>query len=191
MRAIASVHKGEFRLTANQNVIIAGVRDSDRVAIDHLVQMHGMDFHATSSPLRLNAIACVGFPTCGLAMAESERYLPELVGRIDTLLEKHGLADQPITIRMTGCPNGCARPYLAEIGLVGKGPGLYNLHLGAAFDGSRLNRLVRESVNEEDTLALLDELFADYAARRHPAEYFGDYLLRAGELQASPGEGTA
>jgi sulfite reductase (NADPH) hemoprotein beta-component len=188
MQAIASVHRGEFRLTANQNLIIAGVRESERVAIDSLVSKHGLDLHLSGSPLRLNAMACVGFPTCGLAMAESERYLPDLVEQIEGAMAKHGIEMQPITIRMTGCPNGCARPYLAEIGLVGKGPGLYNLHLGAAWDGSRLNRLYQESVNEADILETLDALFEKFAARRLPEEHFGDFLLRAGLMANVAGE---
>jgi sulfite reductase (NADPH) hemoprotein beta-component len=183
MREIAELlrdlPRGEFRLTPNQNVIVAGVDVSDRAAIDRICEAHGLDGWNRLSPLRLNSMACVGFPTCGLAMAESERYLPDLVTRIESLLESHGLADQPITIRMTGCPNGCARPYLAEIGLVGKGPGLYNLHLGAAFDGTRLNAMVRESVQEQAVLELLDELFREYAGGRQEGESFGDFLHRS------------
>ena len=183
LRAIAEVLKGEFRLTPNQNVIISNVNASKRALIDRLVQEHGLDNYRHSSPLRLHSMACVGFPTCGLSMAESERYLPDLVDLIEALLVKHGLEEQAITIRMTGCPNGCARPYLAEIGLVGKGPGLYNLHLGAAFNGTRLNRKVRESVHEAEIVALLDELLADYSGNREPNEAFGDFLLRSGVLQ--------
>jgi sulfite reductase (NADPH) hemoprotein beta-component len=185
LRAIAQLLKGEFRLTPNQNVVVAKVAQDDRAAIDEIVRSHGLDSWNRLSPIRQNALACVGFPTCGLAMAESERYLPELVGRIEALLEKHSLLDQPITIRMTGCPNGCARPYLSEIGLVGKGPGLYNLHLGAAFNGTRLNSLFRESVQEADVLEVLDQLFAEYAAKRNAHEYFGDFLLRQGLLSHS------
>ena len=151
LRAIAEIHAGEFRFTANQNLIICNVQDSDRKRIDQLVRAHGLDDFNKSSPLRLNSMACVGFPTCGLSMAESERYLPDLVTKIESLLADHGLSGQAITIRMTGCPNGCARPYLAEIGLVGKGPGLYNLHLGAAFNGDRLNRMFREGVQEGES----------------------------------------
>jgi len=184
MREIARILRGEIRLTPNQNVIISGVTEGDRVSIDALVREHGLDGWKRMSPLRLHSMACVGFPTCGLSMAESERYLPELLGRIESLLEDHGLSAQPITIRMTGCPNGCARPYLAEIGLVGKGPGLYNLHLGAAFDGSRLNSLYRESAQEADILKILDTLFADYAGKRLNAESFGDFLQRSGVLGA-------
>jgi sulfite reductase (NADPH) hemoprotein beta-component len=191
LRAIAAIHQGEFRLTANQNVIVANVAAEDREAIDRVVADHGLDGYRTGSPLRLHSLACVGFPTCGLAMAESERYLPELVGRIDSLLQNRGLGEQAITVRMTGCPNGCARPYLAEIGLVGKGPGLYNLHLGAAFDGTRLNRLWRESVDEAGVLDLLDGLFADYADGRQAGEPFGDFLLRTGRLdQAQTARGA-
>jgi sulfite reductase (NADPH) hemoprotein beta-component len=123
-------------------------------------------------------------------MAESERYLPDLVGLIESLLTKHGLEEQAITLRMTGCPNGCARPYLAEIGLVGKGPGLYQLHLGAAFNGTRLNRLAREGVKEAELLELLDELFADYSGNAEPNEAFGDFILRSAVLQ-NRAEGAA
>jgi sulfite reductase (NADPH) hemoprotein beta-component len=186
LRAIAAIHRGEFRLTANQNIVIAGVAGPDRAAIDRLVREHGLDGHLAASPLRLHSLACVGFPTCGLAMAESERYLPALVGRVEQLLERHGLQQQAITLRMTGCPNGCARPYLAEIGMVGKGPGLYNLHLGAAFDGTRLNQLWRESVDEPGLLDELDGLFGAYAAERDSGEAFGDFLLRTGRLGAAP-----
>ena len=184
LREIARILQGELRLTPNQNVVISGVKDADREAIDQLVQQHGLDSWNQLSALRLHSMACVGFPTCGLSMAESERYLPELVGRIEALLETHGIAEQAITIRMTGCPNGCARPYLAEIGLVGKGPGLYNLHLGAAFNGSRLNTLYRESVQEADILEILAEMFAHYAATRKDAETFGNFLHRTGVINA-------
>jgi len=184
LKAIAEVLDGEFRLTPNQNVVISGVTKGAREKIDQLVKAHGLDNYQQSSPLRLHSMACVGLPTCGLSMAESERYLPDLVERIDALLHKHALQEQAITIRMTGCPNGCARPYLAEIGLVGKGPGLYNLHLGAAFNGSRLNQKVRESVNEEAVLGLLDELFGEYRSGKQEQETFGDFLVRTGVLAA-------
>ncbi len=185
LRAIAEILKGEFRLTPNQNLLIANVAEEDRAAIDQIVVSHGLDSWNRLSPMREHALACVGFPTCGLAMAESERYLPELVGKIEQLLTRHDLLQQAITIRMTGCPNGCARPYLSEIGLVGKGPGLYNLHLGAAFNGTRLNSLFRESVQEAEILQVLDQLFADYAAGRNEDEYFGDFLYRQGLLSNS------
>ena len=182
LREIARIHSGEFRLTPNQNIVIANVEESQKAIIDELVARHGLDAHKKLSLLRLHSMACVAFPTCSLAMAEAERYLPDLLGRIEALLEQHELQDQPITIRMTGCPNGCARPYLAEIGLVGKAPGRYNLHLGAAFNGTRLNHLVRENVDEADILSTLDQLFGDYKVRRRSGEYFGDFLIRNHEI---------
>jgi len=191
LRAIAKVLKGEFRLTPNQNVIISAVKESDRASIDLLVQEYELDTYRHFTPLRLHSMACVGLPSCGLSMAESERYLPELLGRIEDLMEKHGLSDQAITIRMTGCPNGCARPYLAEIGLVGKGPGLYNLHLGAAFNGNRLNRKYREAVGENEILDVLDNLFTDYSGDRMEKEFFGDFLLRTGVLDDPEEEAAA
>ncbi len=178
LRRIAEMHEGDFRLTANQNVIVANVAERQRKAIEDLVAEHGLTAHA--SALRRNAMACVALPTCGLALAESERYLPSLVTELERRLAAHGLAEDEIVIRMTGCPNGCARPYLAEIGLVGKGPGRYNLYLGAAFEGTRLSKLYAEDLEHEAIIAALDPLFAAYAAERRPAEHFGDFVIRAG-----------
>ena len=131
-------------------------------------------------------MACVALPTCGLALAESERYLPSLVTRLEEALAQVGLTDEDIIIRMTGCPNGCARPYLAEIGLVGRGPATYNLYLGAAFDGSRLSKLYAQDVREVEIIALLTPLFARFAAERQDGERFGDYVVRAGIVAATP-----
>ena len=132
------------------------------------------------SGLRRNSMACVALPTCGLALAESERYLPDLIDALDERLAAYGLSDDDIVIRMTGCPNGCARPYVAEIGLVGKGPGRYNLYLGAAFDGARLSKLYAEDLEHEGIIAALDPLLAAYAKEREPNEHFGDFAIRAG-----------
>jgi sulfite reductase (NADPH) hemoprotein beta-component len=178
MREIARIHRGDFRLTPNQNVVIANVAEDRVPVIDDLAAKHGLDSYKHLSALRLHSIACVALPTCGQAMAEAERYLPDLIGRIEQQLETHRLLDQPITIRMTGCPNGCARPYLAEIGLVGKAPGRYNLHLGATFEGTRLNRMILENANEAEILAALDQQFAGYGAHGKAGEYFGDYFVR-------------
>ncbi len=183
LRRIAEIHDGDFRLTPNQNIIIANVSKKNRPAIEALVAEHGLASGA--SPLRRNAMACVALPTCGLALAESERYLPELLTSLEERLAAHGLGDDEIVIRMTGCPNGCARPYLAEIGLVGKGPGRYNLYLGAAVDGSRLNKLYAEDLDHAAIVATLDALLAAYAAERAEGERFGEFVIRAGFVARS------
>jgi sulfite reductase (NADPH) hemoprotein beta-component len=178
LRRIATVHDGDLRLTANQNVIIADVRPENRQAIGALVAEHGLT--AQASALRRNSMACVALPTCGLALAESERYLPDLLTALEERLALRGLAEDEIVIRMTGCPNGCARPYLAEIGLVGKGPGRYNLYLGAAFDGSRLSKLYAEDLDHGGIIATLDPLFAAYAKERAAGEHFSQFVIRGG-----------
>lgn len=178
LRRIAEIHEGDFRLTGNQNVIIANVPSEKRAEIEALVDQYGMMKGA--SALRRNSIACVALPTCGLALAESERYLPDLMTELEASLASHGLQDDEITIRMTGCPNGCARPYIAEIGFVGRGPERYHLYLGAAFDGSRLSKLYAEDVTTTEIKAILDPLFAAYAQNKQPGERFGDYLIRDG-----------
>ncbi|WNG48382.1 assimilatory sulfite reductase (NADPH) hemoprotein subunit [Archangium minus] len=186
LREVARVHKGDFRLTPNQNLIIAGIAPEDRPAIEALLETHGITRTQRASPLRKNALACVALPTCALAMAEAERYLPDLVGLLETRLAAHGLEKENILLRITGCPNGCARPYLAEIALVGKAPGRYNLFLGGDKRGQRLNRLYRENIDEAGILAALEPLFAAYARDRQPGEGFGDFTVRTGHV-APPG----
>ncbi|MFK2876503.1 assimilatory sulfite reductase (NADPH) hemoprotein subunit [Rhodanobacter hydrolyticus] len=183
MREIARVHGGDIRLTCNQNLIIANVAGDDRAGIDTIVAAHGMGGYRRYSGIRRHAIACVALPTCGLAMAESERYLPQLLPRLESLLDSHGLLDEPILLRLSGCPNGCSRPYLGEIALVGRAIGRYDLRLGADFSGQRLNQTYRENVDEATLLEALDALFASYAADRAPGEHFGDFLLRSGVLK--------
>jgi len=178
LQAIAEIHEGDFRLTPNQNIIICNIASTRKAAIEALLQAYGIENSAQATPLRRHSMACVAFPTCSLAMAESERYLPSLVDKLDVLLSEHGLADEPITIRMTGCPNGCARPYIAEIGLVGKGPGRYNLYLGAGFAGDRLGCLYRDNADESEILDALAPLFDRYACDRNDDERFGDFLVR-------------
>jgi sulfite reductase (NADPH) hemoprotein beta-component len=178
LRKIAEVHKGDMRLTANQNVIVASVSKEERPTIDALVKRYSLV--QPISGLRRNSMACVALPTCGLALAESERYLPDLIMALDERLAAYGLSDDDIVIRMTGCPNGCARPYLAEIGLVGKGPGRYSLYLGAAHDGSRMSKLYAEDLQHEQIIAQLDPVFAAYAKEREPNERFGEFVIRAG-----------
>jgi len=187
LREIANVHRGEFRMTANQNLVIAGVPESERKRIDALVSSHALDSGLRQgTALARAAVACVALPTCGLAMAEAERYLPEFNIRLEPLLEKHGLRDAPILLRISGCPNGCSRPYLGEIALVGKAPGRYNLMLGADHRGQRLNTLYRENIAENEILDTLDPLFARYAEERQDSEGFGDFLHRSGVVALPP-----
>ena len=165
--------------------MIANIPATLQSRVDALLREHALDGWRSASPLRLNALACVALPTCGLAMAEAERYLPDFVNEVDALLARHGIADAPIHLRISGCPNGCSRPYLGEIALVGKAPGRYNLMLGADHRGERLNTLHRENIDEAQLLATLDPLFASYATQRTQGERFGDWLLRSGVI-ASP-----
>lgn len=183
LRAVAQRHNTEFRLTPNQNLIIGKVAAKDKASITSMLNEYGIENSAHASPLRLNSMACVAFPTCGLAMAESERYLPTLIDKLDSELKRHGLGEEPITIRMTGCPNGCARPYIAEIGLVGKGPGRYTLFLGAGFAGGRLGAPYLDNANEEEVLGALSPLFERFARDRNEAEHFGDFLVRSGAVR--------
>lgn len=180
LRELARIHTGNLRLTCNQNVIVADVAEADKPAIDALVARYDLDDGSRRAGLRHAAMACVAFPTCGLAMAESERYLPHLLTRLEAVMADAGVSDVPIVIRMTGCPNGCARPYLGEIGFVGKAPGKYNLYLGAAHDGSRLNKLYRENIGEDEILAELTPLIERFAAERGDGEHFGDFVIRTG-----------
>jgi sulfite reductase (NADPH) hemoprotein beta-component len=183
LRTIAQVHEGDFRITPNQNLVIANVPTEQQPEIERIAREANL--LAPWSGLRRNSMACVALPTCGLALAESERYLPDLLTALDERLAAHGLSADDIVIRMTGCPNGCARPYLAEIGLVGKGPGRYNLYLGAAFDGSRMNKLYAEDLDHAGIVAALDPILAAYAAERQKGERFGDFTIRAGFVVAS------
>ncbi|ANB61627.1 assimilatory sulfite reductase (NADPH) hemoprotein subunit [Anoxybacteroides amylolyticum] len=180
LREIAKVHKGDFRLTANQNLVIANVPAENKAEIDALIKQYGLTDGKRYSALRRNSLACVALPTCGLAMAEAERYLPKLLDKIEEIVEENGLRDEEITIRMTGCPNGCARHVLAEIAFIGKSVGKYNMYLGAAFDGSRLGKLYRENIGEEEILAELRVLLSRYAKERLDGEHFGDFVIRVG-----------
>lgn len=184
LAAIAKVHKGTLRVTPNQNLAIADVTPAERPVIQALLEEWGLADQGGAGVLRRNAMACVALPTCGLAMAESERYLPSLLSKIEAQLARHGLAEEPITLRMTGCPNGCARPYIAEIAFTGRAPGKYNLYLGGGFYGQRLNKLYRENIGEAAILTELDALFARFAGERQPGEHFGDFVIRAGIVPA-------
>ncbi|KKB34795.1 assimilatory sulfite reductase (NADPH) hemoprotein subunit [Bacillus thermotolerans] len=183
LREIAKVHTGDFRLTPNQNLVIANVAGEKKAEITGLIEKYGLTDGKHYSALRRNSMACVALPTCGLAMAESERYLPELLDKIDQIVEESGLHEEEITIRMSGCPNGCSRPALGEIAFIGKAPGKYNMYLGAGFSGDRLNKLYKENIGEAEILAVLQELLPRYAKEREDGEHFGDYVIRAGIVQ--------
>lgn len=177
--AIAKTGKVTFRFTANQNVIISDVDENDKEVIDQILREYKIIEHTdNASPIRKNAMACVALPTCPLALAEAQRYMPSLITKIESLLEKHELSNEEIIIRMTGCPNGCARSYIAEIGFVGTALGKYNLHLGGDNEGLRLNKIYKESLDEGAILNELDGLFADFKIERNNNEKFGDYSFR-------------
>jgi sulfite reductase (NADPH) hemoprotein beta-component len=181
LHAIAELGVGRFIMTPNQNLIVADIPAAERGKVSALLDEYGLD--RPVSGLRRSSMACVALPTCGLALAESERYLPDLITRLEDEMDRFGLRDEEITIRMTGCPNGCARPYVSEIGLVGRTPGLYNLYLGGAHEGSRLNKLHRRDVDGDAIVAELSPLFESYAKKRSRDERFGDYLIRAGVVK--------
>jgi sulfite reductase (NADPH) hemoprotein beta-component len=178
LRAIAAIHQGDFRLTANQNVIVANVDPEHRGQIDKLAADYGLNSYTRLLPVRLAALACVALPTCSLAMAEAERYMPTFVDKFAGVLAKHNMQQLPVNIRITGCPNGCARPYVAEIALIGKAPGRYNLMAGGNSSGTRLARLWRENIDEDAILATLDRAVGDFVAHRSGDESFGDYADR-------------
>ncbi|EMF4355436.1 assimilatory sulfite reductase (NADPH) hemoprotein subunit [Providencia rettgeri] len=174
---IARIHQGDFRLTANQNLIVAGVPESEKEAIEAIAKAHGLMSDAIT-PQRENSMACVSFPTCPLAMAEAERFLPEFVSHVENIMASHQVADEHIVLRVTGCPNGCGRAMLAEVGLVGKALDRYNLHLGGNRIGTRIPRMYRENISSAEILAILDELIGNWSKNRLTQEGFGDFLVR-------------
>lgn len=184
LREIAKVHKGEFRLTGNQHLILSNVRDEEMPVLKELMSKYKLD-NVQFSGLRLSSSACVAFPTCGLAMAESERYLPVLISKLESCLEESGLRQDSIVMRMTGCPNGCARPWLAEVAFVGKAYGAYNMYLGGGYHGQRLNKLFRSSIKEDEILAVMKPLLKQYALERLEGERFGDFCIRSGVIRAT------
>lgn len=176
---IAQTGKANFRFTGNQNVILADITDVDKQIIEGILNKYAVDMHTEQAGiLRKNAIACVAFNTCPLALAEAQRYLPSLIDKIEPLLEKYSLRNDEIVLRMTGCPNGCGRSPAAEIGFVGTAYGQYNLHIGGDRTGERLNTKYKDSLNEEQILATLDELFSVFVKERKDGETFGDFSNR-------------
>lgn len=177
--AIAESGKANFRFTGNQNLILADITEADKPAVEALLQQYGLIRHTDAAGvLRKNAIACVAFNTCPLALAEAQRYLPSLIDKIEPLLQKHALEKEEIILRMTGCPNGCGRSPAAEIGLIGTAYGLYNLHIGGDRTGERLNKKYKDSLDEAGILTELDQLFGSYSKDRQAGETFGDFVMR-------------
>lgn len=176
---IAQAGKANFRFTCNQNLILADIDEKDKAEIEHILKEYGISEHTDgASALRKNSVACVALNTCSLALAEAQRYLPSLVTKIEPILEKYGLLEEDITIRMTGCPNGCGRSPNAEIGFVGTAYGKYNLHIGGDRLGMRLNTKFKENIGEAEILTTLDELFGIYVQKRLAEETFGDFSYR-------------
>ncbi|MBB6635243.1 assimilatory sulfite reductase (NADPH) hemoprotein subunit [Cohnella thailandensis] len=183
LREIAKIHTGDFRLTANQNLVIANVTAQKKTKIAALLKEYGIEEGSYYSALRRSSLSCVALPTCGLAMAEAERYLPTLLTKLEPILEEAGLRDEEINIRMTGCPNGCARPALGEIAFIGKSPGKYNMYMGASFTGDRLSKMYRENIGEDEIIDTLKPIINRYAAERVSGEHFGDFVIRAGYVK--------
>jgi sulfite reductase (NADPH) hemoprotein beta-component len=168
----------EFRLTPNQNVILAAVAEADKPAVTALLAAHGVKTENQTSVLRAASMACPALPTCGLALAESERMFPGLLDRLEQLCAEVGLDGEEIIVRSTGCPNGCARPYMAELAFVGKAPGRYQIWVGGNVAGTRLNRVWKDTVKESDLEAELRPVLARYAQERRDGERFGDWAAR-------------
>jgi sulfite reductase (NADPH) hemoprotein beta-component len=185
LREIAKIHKGDIRITPNQNLIIGNIAEEDRSTIENLLKKYRIFESYNQSALRLNSMACVAMPTCGLALAESERQLPDIITKLETAIEESGLRDDAISIRMTGCPNGCVRPYLGEIGLVGRSPGKYNIYLGAKIDGTRLNKLYRKADTVDEVIEELSPIIRRYATERESGEEFGDFVIRKEYVKAT------
>ncbi|MCF6318901.1 MAG: NADPH-dependent assimilatory sulfite reductase hemoprotein subunit [Proteobacteria bacterium] len=182
IKEIAELNIGEIRLTANQNLILAKINKQQKQTIEKILNTNNVVYK--QSLLIDNAMACVAFPTCSLAMAEAERYLPQLLNKIENIQTKYNILNRAIVTRMTGCPNGCARPFLAEIGFVGKAAGRYNFYLGGSFHGDRLNQLYRENIDEQSILKELDQLLQDYSLNSLENEFFGDFVIRKDYVQA-------
>ncbi len=183
LKEVALVHDGDFRLTGNQNLMICNISKASKPAIAKILENYGVLHEINKTAMRLHSLACVALNTCSLAFAEAERYLPQLIDRLDEILRENNLERDAIVIRMTGCPNGCARPYLGEIGFVGKAVGRYNLYLGAGFAGQRMNKLYKEMLNEEEIISTLKPIITAYAKERLPKERFGDFTIRKGYVK--------
>jgi sulfite reductase (NADPH) hemoprotein beta-component len=189
LRDVVQRHRPEVRLTPSQNLLLIGITAEARESIDTLLQQHGIRPTSQASALALGSMACPALPTCGLALAESERFLPDLLGRIEGLMADVGLAGEEVIVRMTGCPNGCARPYVAELSFVGRGPGRYQIALGGNAGSTRLNRVFANTVKEAEIVSTLRPVMERYARERSDGERFGDWCARVLWKEASAAEG--
>ncbi|HUD83076.1 MAG TPA: hypothetical protein VMQ67_06215, partial [Candidatus Saccharimonadales bacterium] len=178
LRSVAEQFKPDLRLTPSQNILLVNIKPEDRDGITQTLAAHGVPVENQASVIRRASIACPALPTCGLALAESERVMPDVLTRLEQLLAEVGLEGEEIIIRMTGCPNGCARPFTAELALVGKAPGKYQLYLGGNQPGTQLGALYKESVKSDDLVNELRPLFTRFARERAGAERFGDFSRR-------------
>jgi sulfite reductase (NADPH) hemoprotein beta-component len=178
LRRVIERFQSEVRLTASQNILLVNIRPEHRGDIQQLLNEHGVSVHNPFSRTRMASMACPALPTCGLALSESERVLPEILTQVEALQAELGLKDEELIVRMTGCPNGCARPYVAEIALVGKSPNKYQLYLGGNEASTRLNRLYKDTVKGEDLIAELRGLLSRYKQQRNAGERFGDFCER-------------
>src|SRR6266850_3044636 len=178
LRRVIERFQPEVRLTASQNILLVNIRPEHRADIKQLLSEHGISVHNTFSRTRLASMACPALPTCGLALAESERALPSILTGVEGLLAELGIPEEEIIVRMTGCPNGCARPYMAEIAFVGKGPNKYQIYLGGDEASTRLNWVYKDSVKGEDLLNELRPVLARYVREREGKERFGDFCHR-------------
>lgn len=180
LREVVKKYNKDLVLTADQNLIIADITPAEKPEIEKLIRSFGIKLVEDISPVYRDFLACVALPTCGKALAEAERIKLPLVEKIESVMAKYGVADERIAIRMTGCPNGCARPYVGDIGLVGRMPGHYVVYIGGDFEGTRLNTEVLDKVPENDIPVALDPMVALYAANKNKGEGFGDFCLRYG-----------
>src|SRR5882672_2370662 len=187
LRRVIERFQPEVRLTASQNILLVNIRPEQRADIKQLLSEHGVSVHNTFSRTRLASMACPALPTCGLALAESERVLPELLTRVEGLLTELGLEEEELIVRMTGCPNGCARPYMAELAFAGKSPNKYQMYLGGNESGTRLNRVYKDVVKAEDIIGELRALLTRFRAERHGGERFGDFCERVVWKEAAEG----
>ncbi|XZR52801.1 MAG: assimilatory sulfite reductase (NADPH) hemoprotein subunit [Enterobacteriaceae bacterium] len=182
IKEIAKIHKGNFRITANQNLIISNISEIEKEKINNLAIHYGL-INNNISKQRQNSMACVSFPTCPLAMAESERFLPEFITKIEIILKKNNIKNDYIILRVSGCPNGCGRALLAEVGLIGKAIGRYNLYLGGNKEGTRIARMYKENIKENEILKIMNYLIKLWSKKRKVGENFGNFIIRIGIIK--------